>query len=157
MASDSHRPSILTDQEIDDLYGLPRLTDEDRGLYFELSMAERKVTGSIRTASVALRSLTEDMDTMPPSGELLFHVFGALAQYERALTLERVIAGLAVAKRRGRMSGRPPAIVSDKLEAIVAALKGGRSKAAKCRNFGVKRTTLIETLARIGWPDTQDA
>jgi len=82
----------------------------------------------------------------------LFHVFGALAQYERALTQERVVAGLAAAKRRGRIGGRPLAIVGEKLEAITTALQGGMSKAAVCRNFGVKRTTLIETLARIGWP-----
>lgn len=46
------------------------------------------------------RSLTEGMDTTTASGELLFHVFGALAQYERALTKERVTAGLAAARRR---------------------------------------------------------
>jgi DNA invertase Pin-like site-specific DNA recombinase len=76
-----------------------------------------------------------------------------LRSYERALTRERVVAGLAAAKRRGRVGGRPPAIAGEKLEAVIAALKGGMSKAAVCRNFGVKRTTLIETLVRIGWPD----
>ncbi len=54
MASDSHRLSILNDQEIDDLYAFPRFTDEDRRLYFELSVAERAAAGAIRTASVAL-------------------------------------------------------------------------------------------------------
>ena len=92
------------------------------------------------------------MDTTTPSGEFLFHVFGVLAPYERALTHERVMAGLAAAKRRGRHGGRPPAISGEKLDAILAALDGGMSKAAVCRNFGVKRTTLIETLARVGWP-----
>jgi DNA invertase Pin-like site-specific DNA recombinase len=106
----------------------------------------------LKDRQVAFRSLTEGMDTTTASGELLFHVFGALAQYERALTHERVIAGLAAAKRRGRVGGRPAAIVGEKREAIIAALNGGMSKAAVCRNFGVKRTTLIETLARVGWP-----
>ena len=87
------------------------------------------------------------MDTTTASGELLFHVFGALAQYERALTRERVMAGLTAARRRGRVGGRPPVIVGEKLDAILAALDDGMSKAAVCRNFGVKRTTLIETLA----------
>ncbi len=91
------------------------------------------------------------------STALLFHVFGALAQYERALTHERVIAGLATAKRRGRVGGRPAVIVGEKREAIIAALNGGMSKAAVCRNFGVNRTTLIETLARVGWPGASDA
>ena len=63
---------------------------------------------------------------------------------------ERVVAGLAAAKRRGRFGGRPPAIVGEKWEAILAALDGGMSKAAVCRNFDVKRTTLIDTLKRGG-------
>ena len=91
------------------------------------------------------------MDTTTPHGELLFSMFGALAQYERALTRERVMAGLAAAKRRGRQGGRPPAIDAEKIEAITAALEGGASKAAVYRNFGVPRSTLIDTLARIGW------
>jgi DNA invertase Pin-like site-specific DNA recombinase len=89
------------------------------------------------------------MDTTTASGELLLHVFAALAQYERALIQERVVAGLAAARRRGRIGGRPQVIIGEKLDAIVTALDSGMSKAAVCRNFGVKRTTLIETLARI--------
>lgn len=111
------------------------------------------IINSLRERKVAFRSLTEGMDTTTASGELLFHMFGALAQYERALTRERVVAGLAAAKRRGRVGGRPLAIAGEKLETVIAALEGGMSKAAVCRNFGVKRTTLIETLARLGWPD----
>ena len=110
------------------------------------------IVNSLKDKQVAFRSLTEGMDTTTPSGELLFHVFGALAQYERALIQERVVAGLGAAKRRGRIGGRPQAITGEKLDAIIAALESGMSKAATCRNFGVKRTTLIETLARVGWP-----
>lgn len=110
------------------------------------------IVNSLKDKQVAFRSLTEGMDTTTASGELLFHVFGALAQYERALIRERVVAGMEAAKRRGRIGGRPPAIDGEKLDAIIAALDGGMSKAAVCRNFGVKRTTLIETLARADWP-----
>jgi len=112
------------------------------------------IVNTLKDRQVAFRSLTEGMDTSTASGELLFHVFGALAQYERALIQERVVAGLAAAKRRGRVGGRPPTIIGEKLDAIIGALKGGMSKSAVCRNFGVKRTTLIETLARIGWPES---
>jgi DNA invertase Pin-like site-specific DNA recombinase len=90
------------------------------------------------------------MDTTTPHGELLFSLFGALAQYERALTRERVMAGLA-AKRRGRQGGRPPMIDAETLERITAALDGGASKASVCRTFKVPRSTLLGTLARIGW------
>ena len=109
------------------------------------------IVNMLKDKQVAFRSLTEGMDTTTASGELLFHVFGALAQYERALIKERVVAGLAAARQRGRVGGRPQAITGEKLDAIVAALNGGMSKAAVCRNFGVKRTTLIETLGRVGW------
>lgn len=110
------------------------------------------IVNALKGKQVAFRSLTEGMDTTTASGELLFHVFGALAQYERALTRERVVAGLAAARRRGRVGGRPAAISGEKLDAVLAALNGGMSKAAVCRNFGVKRTTLLETLTRIGEP-----
>mgnify|MGYP003875640415 CR=1 FL=1 len=115
------------------------------------------IVTSLKKKQVAFRSLTEGMDTTTASGELLFHVFGALAQYERALIQERVVAGLAAARRRGRIGGRPQAITGEKLDAIVAALDGGMSKAAVCRNFAVKRTTLIETLTRVGWPGSRGA
>jgi len=110
------------------------------------------IVNELREKRVAFCSLTENMDTSTPSGELFFHVFGALAQYERSLIQERVVAGLAAARKRGRIGGRPPSIVGEKLDAIIAALDSGMSKAAVCRNFGVKRTTLIETLARVNWP-----
>jgi DNA invertase Pin-like site-specific DNA recombinase len=108
------------------------------------------VTG-LRERGVAFRSLTEQIDTTTPQGELLFHIFGALAQFERALIQERVQAGLAAARRRGRRGGRPVVIGAEKLGAMIAALDGGASKAAVCRTFGVRRSTLIDSLARIGW------
>ena len=55
------------------------------------------IVTSLKDNKVAFRSLTENLDTTTPSGEFLFQVFGALAQYERALIQERVVAGLAAA------------------------------------------------------------
>jgi DNA invertase Pin-like site-specific DNA recombinase len=105
----------------------------------------------LRARGIGFRSLTEQMDTATPQGEFLFHVFGALAQFERSLIQERVQAGLAAARRRGRQGGRPMAIDAEKLAAVTSALEGGASKAAVCRTFGVKRSTLIDALIRIGW------
>jgi DNA invertase Pin-like site-specific DNA recombinase len=105
----------------------------------------------LRARGISFRSLTERMDSATPQGEFLFHVFGALAQFERSLIQERVQAGLAAARRRGRRGGRPMAIDAEKLAAVTLALDGGASKAAVCRTFGIKRSTLIDTLARIGW------
>jgi DNA invertase Pin-like site-specific DNA recombinase len=102
----------------------------------------------LQARGVAFRSLTEQMDTTTPHGEFLFNVFGALAQYERALTQERIIAGLEAAKRRGKRGGRPHAISEERMETIREALKNGTSKSAVCRTFGVKRSTLYDSLAR---------
>jgi DNA invertase Pin-like site-specific DNA recombinase len=105
----------------------------------------------LKVRGIAFRSLTEQMDTTTPQGEFLFHIFGALAQFERSLIQERVQAGLAAAQRRGRHGGRPAVIDAEKLAAITLALDGGATKAAVCRTFGLKRSTLIDSLARIGW------
>jgi len=107
--------------------------------------------GDLKTRGIAFRSLTEQMDTTTPQGEFLFHVFGALAQFERSLIQERIQAGLAAARRRGRRGGRPVVIDAEKLAAVTMALEGGATKAAVCRTFGIKRSTLIDSLARIGW------
>lgn len=110
-----------------------------------------EIIADLRRRAVAFRSLTEGMDTVTPQGELLFHIFGALAQYERALTRERVQAGLAAARRRGRRGGRPPVLPPEQIDAIIVALEAGTSKAAVCRIFGIARSTLIDTLTRHGW------
>ncbi len=105
----------------------------------------------LKHRGIGFRSLTEQMDTTTPQGEFLFHIFGALAQFERSLIQERVQAGLAAARSRGRRGGRPTTIDAEKLSAVTAALNSGATKAAVCRTFGIKRSTLIDSLARIGW------
>lgn len=109
------------------------------------------IVDELKERGVAFRSLTEQMDTTTPHGEFLFNIFGSLAQYERALITERVTAGLAAARRRGRKGGRPPSIDPEKIEQIIAALAGGASKASVCRTFKVPRSTLADTLERVGW------
>lgn len=109
------------------------------------------IINDLKSRGISFRSLTEQMDTTTAQGELFFSLFGALAQYERSLTQERVNAGLAAARRRGRKGGRPLAIDPEKLEQILAALNAGTSKASVCRSFNLPRSTLIDTLGRIGW------
>ena len=64
---------------------------------------------------VGFRSLTEAIDTTTPGGRLVFHIFGALGQFERDLIGERTRAGLAAATAQGRKGGRKPAVTEDKL------------------------------------------
>jgi DNA invertase Pin-like site-specific DNA recombinase len=106
------------------------------------------VITNLKNRNVSFVSITEGMDTTTASGELFFHIFGALAQFERSLIQERVKAGLESAKLRGIRGGRPRAIDDEKMIAIKKALEDGMSKAAVCRTFGVKRSTLIDSLNR---------
>ena len=74
-----------------------------------------------------LRSLTEGIDTASTSGTLVFHVFGALAQFERDLIRERTLAGLAAARARGRRGGRPVKLTPElrrRAEAMLRDTKG---------------------------------
>ena len=103
----------------------------------------------MRKRGINFRSLTENIDTTTIQGEFLFNIFASLAQFERALIVDCVNAGLAAAARRGKHGGRPRAITDEKLEQILAALQSGTSKAAVCRAFGVRRRTLIDTLQRV--------
>lgn len=110
-----------------------------------------KIVEQLKQRGVAFRSLTEAIDTTSVHGTFLFNLFGTLAEYERALITERVNAGLAAARRRGRKGGRPPSIDAERIDQIIAALDGGASKASVCRSFKVPRSTLIDMLKRIWW------
>jgi DNA invertase Pin-like site-specific DNA recombinase len=77
---------------------------------------------TLRIRGIGLRSLTEALDTTTAQGLLVFHMFSALAEFERSLIRERTRAGLAAARRIGRTGGRPPKLTDDDLEAARALL-----------------------------------
>src|SRR5262245_38364243 len=77
----------------------------------------------LQAHQMGLRSLTEAIDTGTPGGTLVFHLFGALAEFERAIIRERTRAGLAAARARGRTGGRPPALAAADKQAARALLK----------------------------------
>jgi len=72
---------------------------------------------------IGLRSLTENIDTTTSGGRLIFHIFGALAEFERSILRDRTNAGLVAAKARGRVGGRPKSFTDDDLAAAKAMLK----------------------------------
>jgi DNA invertase Pin-like site-specific DNA recombinase len=76
----------------------------------------------LRLKGIGFRSLTEALDTTTAQGRLVFHMFGALAEFERSLIRERTQAGLAAARRVGRTGGRPPKLTDDDIEAAKAML-----------------------------------
>ena len=107
------------------------------------------IVADLRARGVGLRSLSETIDTTTATGEPVFHLFASLAQYERALIRERVVAGLEAARRRGRRGGRPRRLDAERVAAR-AMLAEGRSLAAAARVTGVPRSTLADALRRAG-------
>ncbi len=97
---------------------------------------------------VGFRSLTERIDTTTPGGKLVFHVFGALAEFERDLVRERTHAGLAAARARGRTGGRPKKLADPKQLALARTLyAGGQTDIATiCQTLGISRSTLYRAL-----------
>jgi DNA invertase Pin-like site-specific DNA recombinase len=92
---------------------------------------------------IGFRSLTEQIDTTTPGGKLVFHVFGALAEFERDLIRERTQAGLRAARARGRVGGRPKALDPKKVE-LLQRLYADPANAIDdiCRTLRISRTTL---------------
>ncbi|NYT79562.1 recombinase family protein [Alcaligenaceae bacterium] len=79
------------------------------------------------------------------TGKLQFHVFAALAEFERALIRERTRAGLAAARARGRRGGRPPKLNDKQVRTIKALLRDPSTCVAEVvRDYGVSRTTIYK-------------
>ncbi len=96
---------------------------------------------------VAFVSLTESIDTSTPGGRLVFHVFGALAEFERDLIRERTLAGLAAARARGRTGGRPTVWTPEKLRTARAMrASGDYDVAGIARVLGVSRASVYRAL-----------
>lgn len=93
-------------------------------------------------------SLTESIDTTTPGGRLIFHVFGALAEFERELIRERTNAGLKSAKERGVKLGRRKSLDADAVSVAKALLKSGEMSASQvAAHVGVSRATLYRAMA----------
>ena len=102
-----------------------------------------ELVGELEGKGVAFRSLQESIDTTSPGGRLVFHIFGALAEFERNLIQERTQAGLAAAKARGRKGGRPKSLNAEKRKMAVKLFQeGNHSVQELCRLVGVSKPTL---------------
>ncbi len=102
---------------------------------------------------IGFRSLTESIDTTSAGGKLIFHIFGALAEFEHTLIRERTLAGLSAARARGRKGGRKPKMSPADVKKAAAWLKDPTVlKSEVAEHFGVSRMTLNESLKREGYP-----
>jgi DNA invertase Pin-like site-specific DNA recombinase len=104
--------------------------------------------GDLERRGIGLRSLTEAVDTATPGGRLLFHIFGALAQFERDLIVERTSAGLRAAEARGRKGGRRPVITPDKLERARMHIAAGLTVREAAARMKVGKTALYKALGQ---------
>ena len=101
---------------------------------------------------VQFRSLTEAIDTSTPGGELVFHIFAAVAQMERRLISERTLAGLKSARARGRTGGRPTVMTPARLTEARRMRSTGHTLEYIATTLGVGRATVVRALRL---PDAQ--
>lgn len=146
-----HRPEF--DKVIDQLrpgdtlvvWRLDRLGRSIRHLIDQLHALDER--------GVGFRSLQETIDTTSSGGRLVFHVFAALAEFERDLIRERTNAGLAAARARGRTGGRPSSLSADQVKTARRMYEQQEMTVAQIGDvLGVSRTTIYRALNRQGAP-----
>jgi DNA invertase Pin-like site-specific DNA recombinase len=132
---------------------LDYMRDGDTLVVWKLDRLARSMKQLIETVEgleevgVGFRSLTEAIDTTTAGGKLVFHVFGALAEFERSIIRERTRAGLDAARARGRKGGRPPKLKEDDLRAARAMLADGEiTVEAVAKRLDVSPATLYRHL-----------
>jgi DNA invertase Pin-like site-specific DNA recombinase len=102
---------------------------------------------SLEARGIGFKSLTENIDTTTSGGKLIFHIFGALAEFERNLIRERTQAGLTAARARGRKGGRPKALNARQLSIAKALyIDKQHSIAEICRTLKISRATLYRSI-----------
>ena len=98
---------------------------------------------ALQEKQIGFKSITENIDTTTSGGKLIFHIFGALAEFERDIIRERTNAGLLAARARGRKGGRPKTL-TEKQVAMAQALYNdtNNSVAEICKTLNISRVTL---------------
>lgn len=127
-----------------DTLAVVRLDRLGRSLTELLGMVE-----NIRKRGVALLSLEEKLDTTSAAGELVFHVFGAIAHFERRLISERTRDGIAAARAQGRRPGRQP-LDPAKIDAAIKLVQANVPPAQIAKQLGLGRSTIYREMRRLG-------
>jgi DNA invertase Pin-like site-specific DNA recombinase len=97
----------------------------------------------LNNRKIGFKSITEQIDTTTSGGKLIFHIFGALAEFERDIIKERTNAGLAAARARGRTGGRRKVLTAKDIAMVQKLYADKKTPVADiCRSFGVSRMTL---------------
>lgn len=108
-----------------------------------------KILQELQDRGIEFKSLTESIDTSTPSGKLFFHISSAFCQFERDLIRERTLAGLAAAKARGKIGGRPRLLGDQERKVLVHDLAGqSKSISYIAKMLNVSRATIYRELER---------
>ena len=106
-----------------------------------------EIITDLNQREIGFKSLTEAIDTTSATGRLVFHIFGALAEFEHSLIRERTIAGLDAARARGRKGGRKTSMSENDIKKAKAMLSDPQiTKTEVAKHFGVSRVTLNSSL-----------
>ena len=105
-----------------------------------------EIITELEAKGVGFRSITENIDTTTSGGRLVFHLFGALAQFERDLIRERTRAGLQAAEERGRRGGRRVVVTPEKLAKARQHLAAGLNVREAAARVKIGKTALYEAL-----------
>ena len=101
----------------------------------------------LQQRDIGFKSLQENIDTTTSGGKLVFHIFSALAEFERDIIRERTRAGLIAARARGRKGGRPRAMDNRKITMAKTLHQDNNNSIADiCKTLGIKKTTLYKYL-----------
>ena len=114
-----------------------------------------EVIGALEARGVGFRSLTESIDTTTSGGRLIFHVFGALGQFERDLIRDRTKAGLAAAAARGRKGGRKPVVTTEKLQRAREHIANGLNVREAAARLKVGKTAVYAALQAASATDSR--
>lgn len=119
--------------------GTPKLDRAGRSLTHLIELLK-----GLKERDISFISLTEQIDTTTPGGKLIFHLMGALAEFERDLIRERTTAGLAAAKARGRVGGRPRKLKTSGKVALARRMFADQSHSIPeiCAALGISRAPL---------------
>jgi len=108
-----------------------------------------EMIGHLDERKIGFKSLQESIDTTTSGGKLVFHIFGALAEFERNLISERTTAGLSAARARGRLGGRPRALDEQKIKVALKLYEDRQHTVQEiCKIMGISKPTFYNYVHR---------
>jgi len=134
---------LLTDLKPGDVLTVWRLDRLGRSLPHLI-----EVVRDLEGKGAHLQSLTEGIDTTTAQGRLTFHLMAALAEFERALIVERTQAGLQAAKKRGVVVGRPRRLTAAQIKHARKLIENGERPSAVATSLGVNKSTLYRAIKK---------